>query len=93
MKIDFKYVMGILGTIILGLSTWTLVSIVDLKEKSSMIQGELLGINKDIGRVYNYINSKWILTLHYFINKTMNTNAGNFQEYEYTQEYEECEWR
>jgi len=58
MKIDFKYVMGILGTIILGLSTWTLVSIVDLKEKSSMIQGELLGINKDIGRVYNYINSK-----------------------------------
>ena len=58
MKIDFKYVMGILGTIILGLSTWTLVSIVDLKERSSMIQGELLGINKDIGRVYNYINSK-----------------------------------
>lgn len=58
MKIDFKYIAGILGTIIIGLSTWTLVSIVDLKEKSSMIQGELLGINKDIGRVYNYINSK-----------------------------------
>lgn len=58
MKIDFKYAIGILGTIILGLSTWTLVSIVDLKERSSMIQGELLGINKDIGRVYNYINSK-----------------------------------
>lgn len=58
MKIDFKYIAGILGTIIIGLSTWTLVSIVDLKERSSMIQGELLGINKDIGRVYNYINSK-----------------------------------
>lgn len=58
MKIDFKYIVGILGTIIIGLSTWTLVSIVDLKEKSSMIQGELLGINKDIGRLYNYINSK-----------------------------------
>lgn len=58
MKIDFKYIIGILGTIIIGLSTWTLVSIVDLKEKSSMIQGELLGINKDIGRLYNYINSK-----------------------------------
>jgi len=49
---------ALLGTILLGLSTWTLISIVDLKEKSSMIQGELLGINKDIGRVYNYINSK-----------------------------------
>ena len=58
MKIDFKYIAGILGTIIIGLSTWTLVSIVDLKERSSMIQGELLGINKDIGRVYNYINGK-----------------------------------
>jgi len=56
MKIDFKYIAGILSTIILGLSTWTLVSIVDLKEDSSMIKGELLGINKDIGRVYNYIN-------------------------------------
>lgn len=58
MKIDFKYIIGVLGTIIIGLSTWTLVSIVDLKERSSMIQGELLGINKDIGRVYNYINGK-----------------------------------
>jgi len=58
MKIDIKHLLAILGTILLGLSTWTLVSIVDLKEKSSMIQGELLGINKDIGRVYNYINSK-----------------------------------
>ena len=58
MKIDIKHLLAILGTILLGLSTWTLISIVDLQEKSSMIQGELLGINKDIGRVYNYINSK-----------------------------------
>ena len=58
MKIDLKYIAATLGTIILGLSTWTLVSIVDLKEDSSMIKGELLGINKDIGRVYNYINNK-----------------------------------
>ena len=58
MKIDFKWIVGFLGTVIMGLSTWILVSIVDLKERSSMIQGELLGINKDIGRVYSYINSK-----------------------------------
>jgi len=58
MKIDFKYIIGILGTIIIGLSTWTLVSIVDLKESNSYIKGELFGINKDIGRLYNYINSK-----------------------------------
>jgi len=58
MKIDFKWIVGFLGTVIMGLSTWILVSIVDLKERSSMIQGELLGINKDIGRVYSYINTK-----------------------------------
>lgn len=58
MKIDFKYILGILGTVIIGLSTWTLVSIVDLKERSSLIRGELLGINKDIGRIYNYVNGK-----------------------------------
>ena len=38
MKIDFKYIAGILGTIIIGLSTWTLVSIVDLKESNSYIK-------------------------------------------------------
>lgn len=58
MRIDTKHLIGILGTILLGLSTWTLVSIVDLKEDSSMIKGELLGVNKDVGRLYNYINSK-----------------------------------
>ena len=58
MKIDFKYLVGLLGTIIIGLSTWILVSIVDLKESNSYIKGELFGINKDIGRLYNYINSK-----------------------------------
>ena len=58
MKIDAKYLIGILGTMLLGLSTWILVSIVDLKERASMMNGELLGINKDIGRIYNYVNSK-----------------------------------
>jgi len=58
MNIDIKLIIGFLGTILIGLCTWILVSIVDLKERSSMMQGELLGINKDIGRVYNYINNK-----------------------------------
>jgi hypothetical protein len=58
MKIDIKLIIGFLGTILIGLSTWTLVSIVDLKEDSSMFKGELLGINRDIGRIYNYVNGK-----------------------------------
>jgi len=59
MKIDIKLILGFLGTILIGLSTWTLVSIVDLKEDSSMFKGELLGINRDVGRIYSYINNKF----------------------------------
>ena len=58
MSIDNKYLIGVLGSIIIGLSTWTLISVVDLKERNSMLQGELLGINKDIGRIYSYVNSR-----------------------------------
>ena len=59
MKIDIKWIIGILGTILMGLSTWVLVSVVELKEDSSMIKGELFQINQNFGRVYNYINNKW----------------------------------
>ncbi len=57
MKIDIKWIIGILGTILLSLSTWVLVSIVGLKEDTNYIKGELYGIDKAIGRVYNYINN------------------------------------
>jgi hypothetical protein len=58
MKIDVKWLIGALGTILIGLSTWVLVSVVELKEDSSMIKGELFQVNQAFGRVYNYINSK-----------------------------------
>lgn len=57
MKIDVKYIIGILGFILSGLSGWILLSIVELKEFTRMMNGELLQIDKQIGRVYNYINS------------------------------------
>lgn len=57
MKIDIKYILGILGFILSGLSGWILLSIVELKEFTRMMNGELLQIDKQIGRVYNYINS------------------------------------
>ena len=58
MKIDAKWVLGFLGTILMSLSTWVLVSVVQLKEDTSMIKGELFQINTQFGRVYNYINEK-----------------------------------
>jgi hypothetical protein len=58
MKIDFKWIIGFIGTALFGLCTWVLVSVVELKEDTQYIKGELFGIDKAIGRVYNYINSK-----------------------------------
>ena len=58
MKIDIKWIIGFLGSALFGLCTWVLISVVELKEDSSMFKGELLGINRDVGRLYNYINGK-----------------------------------
>lgn len=58
MKIDIKWLVAALGTILMGLSTWVLVSVVELKEDTSMIKGELFQVNQNFGRVYNYINTK-----------------------------------
>jgi len=56
MKIDLKWLIGILGTILMGLSTWVLVSVVELKQNTSMIKGELFQINQQFGRVYFHMN-------------------------------------
>jgi hypothetical protein len=56
MSIDIKWVVGVLASILMGLSTWVLVSVVDLKEKTSGIQSELFIINQQFGRVYNHMN-------------------------------------
>lgn len=57
MKIDLKVLVGITSFILTGLSGWVLISIVELKEFTRMMNGELVQIDKQIGRVYNYINS------------------------------------
>ena len=57
MKIDIKTLIGITTFILAGLSGWVLISIVELKEFTRMMNGELVQIDKQIGRVYNYINN------------------------------------
>jgi len=56
MNIDIKWIAGSFAGILLGLSTWVLISVVDLKEKTAAIQSELYMINKQFGRVYNHMN-------------------------------------
>jgi len=48
---------GLLGTILMGLATWTLVTLMELEILVNMIQQDLISIDKQFGRVYNFIDS------------------------------------
>ena len=48
---------GLLGTILMGLATWTLITLIELQLTVTMIQSDLMSIDKQIGRVYNFIDS------------------------------------
>ena len=45
---------ALLGTILMGLATWTLI---ELQLTVTMIQSDLMSIDKQFGRVYNFIDS------------------------------------
>jgi|TARA_B110000037_G_scaffold7936_1_gene8540 hypothetical protein len=48
---------GILGTIILGISSWALMTIIQLEVHIAMLTEEILSIDKQIGRIYNFVDS------------------------------------
>ena len=48
---------ALLGTILMGLSTWVLVTLMEIQLIVSMMQNELMNIDKQFGRVYNFIDS------------------------------------
>ena len=48
---------ALLGTILTGLATWTLVTLIELQLTVTMIQSDLMSIDKQFGRVYNFIDS------------------------------------
>ena len=48
---------ALLGTILMGLATWTLVTLIELQIMVNMIQTDLMNIDKQFGRVYNFIDS------------------------------------
>ena len=47
---------GLLGTILLGLSTYVLITIVELKVHLGMLSEEIMSIDKQIGRIYNHMD-------------------------------------
>ena len=53
---DNTILIGILGTILLGLSTWVLITLIELQTLVYMIQQELMGFEKVIGRIYYHMD-------------------------------------
>jgi hypothetical protein len=48
--------MIILGTILLGISSWALMTIVQLEVHIGMLTEEIMSIDKQIGRIYNHMD-------------------------------------
>jgi hypothetical protein len=47
---------GVLGTILLGVSSWALMTIVQLEVHIGMLTEEIMSIDKQIGRIYNHMD-------------------------------------
>ena len=47
---------GLLGTILMGLATWVVITMVELQVLVMMIQQELMDLDKVIGRIYSHMD-------------------------------------
>ena len=47
---------ALLSTMLMGLSTWALVTIIELQTIVAMMQQELLSLDKVIGRIYAHMD-------------------------------------
>jgi|TARA_R110002012_G_scaffold49993_2_gene129510 hypothetical protein len=53
---NFKFLIPIVATILLGLSSFALISIVELKVHLGMLTEDILSIDKQIGRIYHHMD-------------------------------------
>jgi hypothetical protein len=56
MKKRNDLILGALGAILLGLSTWVLISLIELQAIVAMMQQELLSLDKVFGRIYAHMD-------------------------------------
>lgn len=47
---------GLLGAILMGLSTWVLITLIEVKTVVAMMQQELLDFDKVVGRIYYHMD-------------------------------------
>ena len=53
---NYKWILPIMATILMGLSTWVLITVVELQTTIAMLQQELLSLDKVIGRIYAHMD-------------------------------------
>ena len=51
-----KWIIPLAGSVLIGLSTWMLVTLVELQTLVGMIQQELLSLDKVFGRIYAHMD-------------------------------------
>jgi len=51
-----KWIMPLLGTILLGISSWVVITLVELQAIVMMIKQELMDLDKVIGRIYAHMD-------------------------------------
>lgn len=56
MNKQLKWAIPLLGSILVGISTWALVTIIELQTIVAMLQQELLSLDKVIGRIYAHMD-------------------------------------
>tara|TARA_R110000851_G_scaffold247751_1_gene400247 strand:- start:171 stop:359 length:189 start_codon:yes stop_codon:yes gene_type:complete len=47
---------ALLGTILMGLATWTLVTLIELSTIVAMLESEMMSLDKVIGRIYAHMD-------------------------------------
>ena len=47
---------ALLGTILMGLSTWVLITLIELQTVVAMLKQEILGMDKVISRIYSHMD-------------------------------------
>ena len=48
--------MPLIGGILLSISSWTLIEIIELKAKTSSIENELINVDKQFGRIFYWFD-------------------------------------
>ena len=53
---NYRFLLPLVATILMGLSTWVLIQVVELRTTQSMVMQELLNIDKQMGRIYAHMD-------------------------------------